>query len=569
MHGSMKLTTGKTCSNGWCKASFEVMEDDLAFYDKASPIYQGKKELIPPPTLCPECRNRRRMAWRNERNLYARSCELCKKPKVSVFPTDSSMHTYCRDCLYSDGWDPMVYGKQYDFSRDFHANFLGLLRETPVMMLFQSGINENCDYINFAGTECRNCYLIFNSGRDEDCYYSRGLIESKDCMDMLICSGDQLCYECVNCSESYRLLFSQNSAQCQDSAFLFNCRRCRHCFGCTNLVQKEYYLFNKPCTPEEYQTAMVQLNSSACIARSAEQLQEARLSCIHRATNNIQAEDCTGDYLFSCKNCKDSHEAKGAEDCKWLMCAKLCKDSYDLFGFAYDSELLYENVGVGMSVSAGFSFSSSAIVNSYFCFYCENVQNCFACVSLHHKKYCILNMQYSQEEYEALVPKIIAAMRKNGQWGEYLPASESTFRYNETVAQEYLPLSEEEVRKRGWRWKADDAAAPPATRIIPAAQLPDGIDAIPDDILNWAILCEATGKPFKVIKQELDFYRKMRLPVPHLHPDERHRRRMALKNPMKLWRRECGKCGKAMETTYSPDRKEIVYCERCYLEAVY
>lgn len=479
------------------------------------------------------------------------------------------MHTFCRDCLYGDGWDAMTYGRQYDFTKDFHTNFLGLLRATPVMMLFQSGINENCEYINFAGTECRNCYLIFNSGRDEDCYYSRGLIESKDCMDMLICSGDQLCYECVNCSESYRLLFSQNCAQCQDSAFLFNCRRCKNCFGCTNLVQKEHYLFNKPCTPEEYQTAMAQLHSSACIARSTEALQNMRLSCIHRATNNIQTEDCTGDYLTSCKNCKDSHEAKGAEDCKWLMCAKLCKDSYDLFGYGYDSELLYENVGVGMGVSSAFSFSSSAIFNSHYCFYCENVQNCFACVSLHHKKYCILNTQYSQEDYEALVPKIIAAMRKDGQWGEYLPASESTFAYNETVAQEYLPLSEEDVRKRGWRWKAGDAAPPPATRIIPAAQLPDGIDAIPDDILNWAVLCEATGKPFKVIKQELDFYRKMRLPVPHLHPDERHRRRMALKNPMKLWRRECGKCGKGMETTYAPERPEIVYCEECYLKAVY
>ena len=110
---------------------------------------------------------------------------------------------------------------------------------------------------------------------------------------------------------------------------------------------------------------------------------------------------------------------------------------------------------------------------------------------------------------------------------------------------------------------------PQVAKIIPAEKLPDSIDDIPDDVLNWAVRCEATGRPFRIIKQELEFYRKMRLPVPRLHPDERHRRRMALRNPRKLWKRPCGKCGKEMETTYAPERPEIVYCESCYLQEVY
>ena len=110
---------------------------------------------------------------------------------------------------------------------------------------------------------------------------------------------------------------------------------------------------------------------------------------------------------------------------------------------------------------------------------------------------------------------------------------------------------------------------PKVDKVIPAEKLPDSIDDIPDDILNWAIKCEATGRPFRIIKQELEFYRKMKLPIPHFHPDERHRRRMALRNPRKLWRRPCGKCGKEMETTYAPERPEIVYCESCYLQEVY
>jgi CxxC-x17-CxxC domain-containing protein len=99
--------------------------------------------------------------------------------------------------------------------------------------------------------------------------------------------------------------------------------------------------------------------------------------------------------------------------------------------------------------------------------------------------------------------------------------------------------------------------------------LPYDITKIPDDILNWAIECEVTNKPFRIIRQELDFYRKHNLPIPKRHPDQRHLDIMALRNPRKLYDKKCDKCGKDIKTTYAPDRKEIVYCEECYNKEVY
>ena len=32
---------------------------------------------------------------------------------------------------------------------------------------------------------------------------------------------------------------------------------------------------------------------------------------------------------------------------------------------------------------------------------------------------------------------------------------------------------------------------------------------------------------------------------------------------------KCGTCGKEMETSFSPERKERVVCEECYLKEVY
>ncbi|MSR67369.1 hypothetical protein EXS65_00880 [Candidatus Peribacteria bacterium] len=557
------------CQNQWCKQQFEVTDDDLAFYEKVSPEFSGKKYTIPPPTLCPDCRSRRRMAWRNERFLSLRPCGLCHKTKVSMFAPDAPYHAYCSDCFYGDRWDPLSYGRDYDFSKSFHTNIEGLLSDVPLMMLYQAGVNENCDFTNYFGPESRNCYLMYNSGRDEDCCYSRGLIESKSCIDMLIGNGNQFCYECVNASDCYHTSFSQNVAQCVESAFLFNCRHCTHCFGCTNLVQKEYYLFNKPCTPAEFESEMSQLSSASFVADMRTKLSDLRLRCIHRENNNVNIEHCTGDYLINSKNCIDCYESKGSEDCKRILCSKLVKDSHDLFGFGYDSQLLYDCVGTGLSTSVAFTWICTSTSNLYYSLHCDNIHNCFGCISVRLKQYCILNKQYTKEEYEALVGKIITAMSAAGEWGEWLPWHMSPFAYNETVAQEFLPLKKQEATVMGFRWNETALPPPVANKTIRGSSLPDTIEEIPDDVLEWAIVCENTAKPFKLTKQELDFYRARHLPVPRLHPDERHKRRMALRNPCKLWKRECMKCRKPIETSYSPDRPEIVYCERCYLETVY
>jgi len=77
---------------------------------------------------------------------------------------------------------------------------------------------------------------------------------------------------------------------------------------------------------------------------------------------------------------------------------------------------------------------------------------------------------------------------------------------------------------------------------LKADELPKNITDVTDEILQHAIVCEASGKPFRIIKQELEFYRKYHLPLPHEHPDVRHMERFNLRNPRKLRDRTCDKC---------------------------
>lgn len=194
-------------------------------------------------------------------------------------------------------------------------------------------------------------------------------------------------------------------------------------------------------------------------------------------------------------------------------------------------------------------------------------------------KYCILNKQYSKDAYEALVPKIVEHMRRTplhlpdgsfaGQeWGEFFPTTLSSFAYNETKAFEFWPLSKVESLARGWGWKDDDAV-PQSIEMISADALPQNIADVPDQILETIIASEKTKKPYRIIPQELAFYRKRGLPLPRLHPHDRLEAIYTRENACVLYARTCATCAKPIQTTYAPDRPEKVLCEECYLKEVY
>lgn len=63
-----------------------------------------------------------------------------------------------------------------------------------------------------------------------------------------------------------------------------------------------------------------------------------------------------------------------------------------------------------------FSKFSVHLSDAYYCDSCHNSEYLFGCIGLKRSKYCVLNKQYSKEEYEALVPRIIEHMKKAGEW---------------------------------------------------------------------------------------------------------------------------------------------------------
>ncbi len=564
MHGMQQ-----TCRQ--CSVSFEITPDDLAFYDKVSPVFNGKKEQIPPPTLCWDCRLQRKLAWRNERQLTLRTCAHSGERVVSIYSPEHPFPVYGIKAFWSDEWDAVSYGREYDSSRSFFDQYMDLQRETPrAAIMNDDGMgSENCAYCQDM-TLSRNCYLVIGTWKCEDSFYSKQVDRSKSMMDC-----DAVVKECawvygsIDSQHLYHCAFLQDSSHCNGCFFGNDLRGCSDCCCCFGLRNKQYHFFNQSLSEAEYRqkVAEYRLDTYSGQVRAFQEFHQWMLQFPRRHLNLQNCEDCIGNNLFNCKEVT-GYQIFDGEHSRYVDTLDGTTASYDIFNSG-SPQWCYESYTVDNCYGAQFCMWCINSRQLFYCEGCHQAESLFGCISLRGNRYCILNKQYTKEEYEALVPKIIEKMRADGEWGEFFPVQRSMFPYNLSVAQEYFPFSKGEVLARGWKWRDQTDEMPKVDKIIPAAHLPDSIDDIPDDILNWAIECDVTKRPFKIIKQELEFYRKMRLPVPRLHPDERHRRRMALRNPRKLWKRECMKCGKDIETSYSPERPEIVYCESCYLASVY
>lgn len=544
----------------------------------------------------------RRLTFRNYNHLYKRTCGLCDRSIISNYSPDSPHRIYCNRCWWSDRWDPLSYGTVFDSSKAFLSQWHELDRQVPTIALMNDdGIGSiNCEY-TYDFAEGKNCHLVFSCWRVEDSAYCYHTNYVKRTFDSLSTHRSEFMHEtvrcdrCAYCTSAY---FSENSLDCH---FCYDVRGCTHCFLSAGLRNKQYYVLNVQRTKEEYERIVneYQLDTYTGRERAKRELQELLAKVIRRSSRNIQCVDATGDDLRNCKNVRAGFSYNDVVDSKYLAFGDTAEHSYDIF-MSGKLRWCYESVTPDRSYLERFGVLSWNSRNLYYSTYCHNSTDLFGCVGLRNQQYCILNKQYTKEEYEKLVPNIIEHMNalpytdakgRAYRYGEFFPTELSPFAYNETIAQEYFPLTKDEVLAKGFRWREPEARHYQIT--LKAGDLPDHIKDVNDLILGEVIGCGHEGKcneqcttAFKIIPDELQFYRKMNLALPRLCPNCRHYERLKQRNPLKLWHRKCtcagGKsenvayantathfhgdahCPNEFETSYAPERKEIIYCEQCY-----
>ncbi len=578
----------KNCQN--CKNDFIIEADDFSFYEKMK---------VPAPTFCYLCRAQRRFAFRNERKLFKTKDAFTGKDIFSLHPAESGRKIITQEEWHGDSWDAMEYGRDYNFSYSFLIQLMELEKLIPVYNL-NCKLMVNSPYSGNA-TALKNSYLCFNSNYSEDCMYGNAIDYSKDSIDNSHLNHSERCYECFWLQNCYQCYFTIMSVESRNLWFCRDCLSCNDCFGCANLRKSSHCIFNKQYTKEEYKIEIEKMKLDTISGllkanRVARNFWKTQPTKCHQGLKNLNS---SGSYVTNCKNVNDSFLVRGSENLRYCqyMLVPGNKECYDTSIWGENMELQYESCLCGENgYDIKFCFncwpSCRSIEYSMFLFSCSD---CFGCVGLKNKQYCILNKQYTKEEYFEMIGKIKEQMNnipyidKKGniyKYGEFFPIEFAPFGYNNSIAMQHFPLTKTEVSENGYKWI--DVPRGEYTITKKSSEIIDSINEVNNNILKEIIECEECKNAYRILENELLFYKKEKLPIPHLCNECRHKRRIKDRLNLQLYKRKCmcnsninglykntathihedSSCEEMFKTGYSPEGDEIIYCEKCYQQEV-
>jgi len=553
----------KSCQS--CGKLFVIEKGDLEFYDKISPNINGEKFLIPEPIDCASCRRKHLLAFWPYGILQKRKCDFSGENIISTYSPDCRFPVYKRDHWFSDKWEAL--SMDIDFEKSFFDQFYELQCKTPHFHQLGKN-NENCDYADDVW-DCKNAYLSRSMAACEDVYYVYRNIRCHDCIDITYCYDMEKCYECTYCWNGFNQKFSHDCTGCSDSWFLYDCRGCNSCFMCWNLRNKSYHILNKAYSKEDFESLMksFDLGSRKSLEKFKKEFRDnIKKQAVHKHDFNLNTQNCSGNYITNCKNCNGVFFLEDSEDCSYVFRCPSTKNCQDMVGL-YRGELSYQITQSTDLNRVSFGIFSVDCHDSMYIDQCFNSSNLFGCVGLKRKEYCILNKQYSKEDYAKLVGKLIKNMQTNGEWGKFFQYRFAYNGFNLSLGSFYYDETEKSISEKGGFFEKE----PPISKTgIDAKTLPDHSIDIVDDVIGKPINCADTGKTYTFIKQELDFYRRHNIPLPIYYPEKRNTSRFKTLVPTNQRKVECLQCKKTITTYYPEDWEyEKILCEDCYLKAVY
>ncbi len=517
------------------------------------------------PDISPVERMRYLMCFRNTNTLYQDTCDLCGKATLSLWGSAPAFPVYCKECWYSDKWSPPA--MDVDIERSFFDQLNELVLKSPHLALATNANMVNSDYCN-AASNLKNCYMSFNIGESEDCYYVYVAMGLKNSLDAYISDNAEFLYDALCCHGSYKVFWSEFALNCTDSFFLYDCVDCSDCTLSTGLRHKQYVYANEQLTKEVYEAKISDLKKGSY--RTLEEYRIRFNAMKHAYTKKCiisrNSQDVSGNFISNSQGVEQSYFVTDSENCVNVFNVWPLKDSLDICAFGIDTQRCFFSAGVGSG--------SSEITYSFWCYEsCSNMEysmlcltsnNCFGCSFGRNFAYSILNRQYEPEEYKKIVAQLKEKMKERGEYGKLFRPDMVPFAYNESIAQLNLPLSKEEALSRGFRWADRPVQAVSSSMIYTP---PDTISEVQwADLTGKVIVCEETGRPFKIIKQEFDFYKKFNIPLPRLHWEARLARRYPQNLLFDLYDAPCSNCGVVVQTSMPDDEK--IFCESCYQKAV-
>ena len=555
----LENTKPKTENCNSCGETFNIKEED---------IETAKKYLAPLPTDCYHCRRKLRLSFANYTTFFNRDCDAPnhKEKVISLIPEEAKC--LVEDCEFYWGEKSKRPHVEYNKNELFFDQFTDLFKKTPQPSLTKDASNFNSPYTAY-GNQLKNCYFTFGGLKAEEVDYSTWPIHTRQTMDILIALYSENCYECVFPEKCYNCKFTYFSKNCLDCDFCYDCRNCISCFGCVNLRHRKYCFFNQQLSRETYKEKIkfLRTNTRSGLLEQRRKFWEFVKSQPTRGQRNEHSINSTGNYIVHSKNCKNCFwvlESENVNNGDFLL--KLTNSADVTIGSM--SNELYSVVLVGReSFGTKLSVNSNTISECEYVMNCKNCNYCFGCIGLENKKYCVLNKQYDADKYWELVDEIKTKMLEGGSYGKFFSLKLSPFPCSFKIMIKGYPSDEKSIMEQGGFWHHHQATDTQGLPIIELNDIPDSIEDVGSDITDRAIKYSSKNL-FKIIKHELEWYKRKSIPIPSQPPFERMHERFQAANNFQVMETICSKCHTLIESAVDPKENSMILCEKCYQKEI-
>ncbi|MDD2870800.1 MAG: hypothetical protein PHS49_02320 [Candidatus Gracilibacteria bacterium] len=466
--------------------------------------------------------------------FYKNENIICRYPDTNRIKNILEPNKYFQE--YGDGVD----GISYNFDNSFSENFAKIFINVPKISTIRYGENPNCD---FADTlfGAKNTYLSTCIGQDAEnilysvmCYANvRNIFNS-----VLITSNSENIYFCFQVINSFNIFYSKYITNSNNIWFSSNLTGCTECIFCDGLDNQSYCIENVKYSKEIYLEKKIQ------ILKAKDKFSNFFYTNNVTATNKLSINTNGSGVNFS-ENVENGfmvNRVKNSRNLAFVDGINNTSDLYDSFDLA-ESNDIYGWMGCGQGSSNMYiGANASASSNIYYSFFMNNCSFCIGCVGLKNKSYCILNKQYTKEEWYDLADKIFSQMESGGTLGEFFPGELNPFYFNDTMA--YLiddSFTKQEVEKQGYMWRDAEIKVdiPEGVEVIhnkvPLIKGESGSVAETGGFLsdyqgydsngNWQInpeilkkvIKDEKGNIYRIVQMEYDFLVKHGLPLPENH----------------------------------------------------
>jgi len=546
-----------------CPISGETWELDQAYIDRC------RKWRVPPSKLSPFTRMRVLATWGSGVDLWWKPHFETKKPILSCINPDSLVQVVgdlefaARD--YGD-----EAAMDYDFSKSFFKQQEELIKNVPVGAFFAYD-SEGC--IGNGFSKCINSFVVCGTYQAKDSWFTFRCKQVDRCTDVAFLENCENTFSSCMSVRLNRCTQVFDSIDCMNSEFLFDCRNCEFCFCSTNLRRKRYVFMNEQLTKEEYQKRMseIDLSCNSTLQKYKEKfhkiLHDQAIWPEYFSTNT---SECEGDYLLDCTRSSGyfNTDTTDVHDAWFMFNSRNCESVV----IGNDSQDVYLSCVSLASQDVKFSYVPSRCSGIEYCIRTTDCTDCFGCVGLKKKRFCIFNKQYSEEEYWPRVDELKCAMLDRGEYGEWFPSYLGTQPPEISFASLTSPFTREELDRMDVA-KFDPKRAMRYAPYTNDAQkrdpkdAPDCIQDVGDEWVGVQFEDVAEERQYNVSAQELKHRKEKGYPFPKEHYRARMKELVNQVNNACRIPAECAVCQKKItvnENRAFPDRK--IYCYECYLK---